>query len=207
MNVVARAREDRVRAGADNEKQVAGRAAVHTGVAFRLQANPLAVARAGLDAKLDRLAPADQAFAVAGGAEIGRVPGAVAARAGNIELHAPAHLRHLARAFAFRALRRPAAGRLSMAGGARLLTVHFEPRLATANRRPEVYCGLVFEIGARLWAARTLRLVRPAENAGKDIFEAAPRLRTRSRLLAWMHPRPALEAGKVEAAEVHRHTA
>jgi len=41
MNVVARAREDRMRAGADNEKQVAG-APPSPRVTFTLQANPLA---------------------------------------------------------------------------------------------------------------------------------------------------------------------
>jgi len=45
LNVVAHPREDRMRAGADDEEEVAGRAAVHPGVAFALQTNPLPVAR------------------------------------------------------------------------------------------------------------------------------------------------------------------
>ncbi len=56
-------------------------AAVDAGVAFALQADALPVARAGLDAELDRLGAVDDALAVAGGAVVGDAAGAIAARA------------------------------------------------------------------------------------------------------------------------------
>src|ERR1035437_4146562 len=93
MDVVARAGKNPARAGADDEVEIAGSAAVHTGVALALQANPLPVARAGLDAKLDGFAAADHALAVTGGAGIGDAALAVALGAGNVELHAPPHLK------------------------------------------------------------------------------------------------------------------
>ena len=79
---------------------------------------------------------------------------------------------------------RAAGVRLAVAGGADLLAVDLDARLAAANRRPEVDRGLVFEIGARLRAARLLRMLRARKDAGEDVFEAAPSRRARARLLA-----------------------
>ncbi len=144
-------------AGAHDEKKIAGRAAVDAGVALALQADALAVARAWLDAKLDRLGAGDSALAVAGGAVVRDVAGAVAARAGDVELHAAAHLRHLAGAVALGALRAAADVRLAVAGGAGLLAVDLDARLAAADGGPEIDGGLVLEVGAGLRAARLLR--------------------------------------------------
>ena len=111
-------------------------------------------------------------------------PGAVAARAGNVELHPAAHLRHLAGAVALRAMHRAAGVRLAVAGGARLLPVDLDARLAAANRRPEIHRRLVLKIGARLRSARTLLLLlRSRKDAGEDVFEAAPSRRARAGLL------------------------
>src|SRR5208283_3569897 len=93
--------------------------------------------------------------------------------------------------------------RLPMASGARLLAVHLDARLPAANRRPEVHRRLVLEIRPRLRTPRPLRMLRPGEDSGKNVLEAAPPRRTRPRLLRRLVPRPA-KAGEVEALEVHR---
>ena len=178
LNVVAHAREDRVRAGAHDEKQVSGRATVDAGVTLALQADALAVARARLDAKIDRLSACDRALAVAGGAGFGNAARAVAAGAVDVELHAAAHLRHLAGAMALGALHAAACGRLAVAGWAGLLAVNLDAGLAAANGGPEVDRSLVFEVGARLRPARLLPMLRAREHAGEDVFEAAPSRRS-----------------------------
>jgi len=70
-----------------------------------------------------------------------------------------------------------------MAGGADLLTVDLNACLAAADGGPEVDRGLVFKVRTGLRAARALGLLRPGEDAGKDVLEAAPRSRTRAGLL------------------------
>ena len=152
--------EDRMRAGAHDEEEVAGRAAIHAGVAFALQADALAVARAGLDAEFDGLCFGNGAFAVAGGAVVRGAAGSVAARAGDVELHAAAHLRDLAGAVALGAGHRAAGVRLAVAGGACLLAVDLEARLTAADGGPEIDGGLIFEVGAGLRAARMLLMRR-----------------------------------------------
>ena len=98
------AREELVRADLDDEVEIARRRAFGAGVALAGQADALAVARAGLDAELQRLAARDHAGAVAGGAGVLHLAAAAAARALDVELHAAAHLRHLAGAVALGAL-------------------------------------------------------------------------------------------------------
>ena len=137
------------------------------------------------------------------GQVVGDAPCAVAARAGDVELHAPAHLRHLAGAVALRALHAAAGGRLAVAGGAGLLAVDLDARLAAADGGPEVDRGLVFEVGARLRAVRLLGMLRAREDAGEDVFEAAPAGAAGFRA-AVLAGNAALEAGEVEAAEVDR---
>ena len=101
-------------------------------------------------------------------------PRAVAARAGDVELHAAAHLRHLARAVALGTLCAASDVRLAMAGGAGLLAIDLDARLAAADGGPEVDRGLILEVGAGLRASRTLlRMLRAGKNAGKNISEAA----------------------------------
>ena len=125
----------------------------------------------------------------------------VAARAGDVELHAPAHLRHLASAVALSAGLGAASVRLAVAGGAHFLAIDLYACLAAANRRPEVDRGLVFKIGARLRTARRVRVLRARKNAGENVFEAAKALRARALALAGNTARETVE---VEAAEVDR---
>src|SRR5581483_785189 len=199
LNIVAHARKHRMRAGAHNQEQVSGRSAVHARVALALQPDSLPIARSRLDAKLHSLGPAYRAFAVAGGAGIRNAPGAIAARAGNVEFHPTAHLRHLARAIALGTRDHATRDGLAVAGGADLLAMNLNLRLAAANRRPKVHRRLILKIGARLRSARLLRLMRSRKDAGKNIFEAAPCRGTGARLRAG----PARKSRKIEALEVH----
>ena len=70
VDVVAGAFEDGVRAGLDDQVEVAGGAAAGAGVAFAGEADALAVAGSGLDAELERLAAGDDSFAAAGRAGV-----------------------------------------------------------------------------------------------------------------------------------------
>jgi hypothetical protein len=88
-----------------------------------------------------------------------------------------------------------------MARRASLLPVHLQPCLPAADRRPEIHRRLVFEIGAGLRAARTLRLLLPAEDAREDVLEARP-----ASALLLLSP-AALEPRKVEPAEINRNAA
>src|SRR6185437_7925605 len=85
---------------ADDDEQIARRAAAASGVAFAGNANALAVARARLDAHFQRLRHADQALAVTVRTLVHDLSGSVTARTGHVELHASAGLRHLPGAFA-----------------------------------------------------------------------------------------------------------
>jgi hypothetical protein len=60
--------EDGVRTGADDEKKIACRASVDARIALARESNALAVACAGLDAKLDGLGTLHRTVSVAGGA-------------------------------------------------------------------------------------------------------------------------------------------
>src|ERR1700734_255994 len=159
LDIVALAREDRMRSGAHDKKQVARRTAVDAGIALALQANALAVARAGLDAELDGLSARERSLAVAGRAGIRHAPRAITPRAGDVEFHAAAHLGYLAGALALRALNLRPDVALAVAGGAHVLAVDLDARLSAANRGPEVDCGLIFKIASGLWTVLLLRLL------------------------------------------------
>src|SRR5579859_812432 len=207
MNVVAYPRKNWVTAGADDHVKVALRTAIGACVALALQANALSIACARLDAELDRFGPVDQALPVTGRACVGDASRPTAARAGNIELHAPAHLRNLAGTAALRAGHGSAGRGLSVAGWANLLAANLDARIAAANGRPEVDGSLIFEVGAWLRAARTPMRLAAREDAGEDVSEAAPGRRTCALTACsgtWACT--GLEAGKVEPAEVDRRT-
>ena len=91
--------------------------------------------------------------------------------------------------------------RLAVAGGAHLLAIDLDARLAAANRGPEVDRGLVFKIGAGLRTARRLGMLRARENAGEDVFEAAkaPAGLALAAMLTWVAARETVE---VEAAKI-----
>src|SRR5438046_8023065 len=96
MDVVSHPGKYRMGADADDQVKIARRAAVRSRVAFALQTDALAVAGPGLDAELHRFGAFHHTLAVARRAVVGDAAGPVAARAGDVELHPPAHLRHVA---------------------------------------------------------------------------------------------------------------
>src|SRR4051794_28600100 len=97
-----------MRANLNNEVKVTRGAPIRARIAAPCQPDTLAIARAGLDAKLERLASRDDALATAGRTCILHLACAVAARALDVELHPPARLRHLAGAVTLRTLHRRA---------------------------------------------------------------------------------------------------
>src|SRR6185437_15143483 len=177
LNVIADSRENRMRAGANDQEQVTGRPAIEADISLPRQPNALAIASAGLDAEFDGFGSRDHAFSVAGRARIRKVARAIAARAGDVELHAAAHLRNLAGAVALRACGRAAGVRLAVAGGTDFLAIDLQAHLSAADGGPEIHGDLVFEVGARLRSVRTLRLASARKYPGKNIFETTPATR------------------------------
>ena len=197
-------RKHRVRPHLDDQIQIARRAAVRARVALARQPDPLPIARSRLDAELQRLAPRHHALAVARRAAILQLARSAASRTLDVELHPSAHLRHLARAVALRALAASAGGRLALARRARLLPLDLQPRHAAAHRRPEVHAHLVLQVGPRPRPAR--RLAPAAEDPAEDVLEASakPAARLLLRSAAPM-PAAALEVREIEPSKVERH--
>src|SRR5262249_9352036 len=137
-------------ADANNNEQVARAARVGACVAFAGNANALAVARARLHPHLQRLGALHQAFPVAYRAGVLRLAGAMATRAGDVELHAAAGLGDMAAAVALRTRRRGAHGTGTVAVRAGVKTRDVEAHDCAPDRVPKAHIDLVFEIGSPL---------------------------------------------------------
>ena len=123
----------------------------------------------------------------------------MAARTGNVKLHAPAGLGDLTFAAALRAGARRFDKSLTVAVGTGIAPGNIQAHHPAADGSPERYVDLILEIGPRF---RTFlcRSAAAAENTGKNIAKAARAGVTGFPALA---PLAALEhVGKIEAAEV-----
>ena len=110
-------------------------------------------------------------LAIARRALVLNLPRPTALWALDIELHPTAHLRHLSRPMALRALYTSARSRLPLARRTSLLTRNLQPRHPAAHRRPEVHTHLVLQVSPRPRPAR--RLLPAIEHPAKDILEAS----------------------------------
>src|SRR5262245_29633293 len=90
-------------ADADDDVEVSRRSAVGSGIPFAGDADALPVTRAWLHPHLQRFGALHHPVTVASRADALGLARATAMRARHVELHAPAGLRHLAFALAFRA--------------------------------------------------------------------------------------------------------
>ena len=139
---------------------------------------------------------------MAGGAGIAQPSLAVAARAGEVELHGAGHLVDVAGAIAFRAHRGSAARPRPVPWQVSQISwrVDIERDLGAADGLPEIDVHSVFEVGAFFGAAGSAAFAPlPAEELGEDIAErasAASRLRTGPAAVVHV-------IGKIEAAEIH----
>src|SRR5579884_982576 len=164
MNVIAIAMKDRMLLDADDDKEIARRAAAASGVAFSGDADALAVARARLDPHFQRLGDADHALPMAVGTLIHDLSGSVTTRAGHVEFHPPAGLGDLAGAFAIRTRLARTDRRRAFAHWAYVLPRDVQTHHSPANRLPESNRDLVFKVGSRfgtLW-------LRPCASARED---------------------------------------
>ena len=134
---------------AHDDVEIAGRCAHGSGVAATGQTNALAIARAGLDANLQRLAALDAALAVAGRADGAVLAAAAAARTRHVELHAAALLRDLALAVALRTFARLLDVTLAVTVAANFQARNVELQLGAVDGLPEADVHLVFEVGTR----------------------------------------------------------
>src|SRR5579883_614096 len=182
----------------DNVKIAGGRSHC-AGIATARQANALAIARARLDAHLQRLAALDAAFAVACMAH-GTVPAAApAARTGHVELHAATFLRDDTFAVALRTFARLLDVALAVAGTADLKARYIELQLGALDRLPETYVHLIFQVRAGLGTLHGFNAAAAIEEAGENVTKPAA-ARAPSGL-----PRTLGEIAEVESAEIERH--
>src|ERR1019366_7547651 len=213
-NVVAFPHKQRMGFHVGGDVEVAGWRADGAGVALAGHAQTRAVARSGGDAHIHRFRVRQAAVAAAGGARILQPAFAVAAGAGEIELHVAGHLRYIAGTVALRA--GDGAGFVAArahAGRALLVAGDFDARPGPANDLPEADVEAVFEIGAllRLDVVLGLTSFAAAEELAEDVFErsAAASARACSATTAaaaaprGFFLRVTEHFGKVEAAEIH----
>src|SRR6266851_6424119 len=197
INIIAVPREHRMRPRLDNQEQVPRGPAIRAGIALARQPDPLSIPSPRLDPKLQLLLLRHHSRAITRRARVLYLARAAAPRALDIELHPPAHLRHLARAMALRTLHTPARRRLPLARRAHLLPLNLQPRHATPHRRPEVHVHLVLQIGPRL---RPTRPMPAGEHPAEDIPEASAKSSTRLLL-----PSPAArKIREIKSAKVER---
>ena len=127
----------------------------------------------GLDANLKRFGLFEGAFAVAGGAGSYVLAGAVAARTGDVELHASAGLSDLTGTAALRASARQFGVSLAVAGCADVAPSNVQPHDAAANRRPEGNVDLILEIRPRLRLITNRTAAPSAEHARENVFKTS----------------------------------
>src|SRR5271167_4985072 len=173
INVVAVALEDGMLARAHDDVEIACGCAHRAGIAAARKTNALTVARASLDADLERLGALHAALAVTHVAHRAVLAAAAAARARHVELHAAALLRNLSFPFAFRADAWTFDVAVPMTGPADLEVRDIELHHRASDRIPEADIYLVFEVAARLGTLLHRLAASTAEDAGKDVAEAA----------------------------------
>ena len=160
--------------GSNDDVEIAGRAAVGTGVAFAGETDALTVAGSGLDANFERLGLRHRAFAVAGGAGRQILAGTMAAGTLDVELHPSAGLRDLSGAVAFGTLSGSLEKALTVAIRADIVARDVQAHHAAADRRPERNVDLIFQIGSGLRALFGCSgTVASPEDPEEDVAEAA----------------------------------
>ena len=205
MHIVTHAMKQLVRPYLDDQVKIARWRTFCARVALARQANPLPIARPRLDAKFQRLTPRHDARAIACLATVLHLACTAAARALDVELHPPAHLRHLPGPVAFRAFDAAAYHRAPFAGRALLLPLDFKLRHTAADRCPEIHLHLVLEICPRLWPARlSPATAAAAEHAAKNVLEASAETPTLLRRRVAPGISPTRKARKVKAFEIER---
>src|SRR6202041_2932801 len=99
----------------DDQIQIPRRRTLGSGIALTRQPNPLPIPRPRLDVELQRLPPRHHTRTFARRASILHLAASPAPRALDVELHPPAHLRHLSAPMALRTLHAPAQHGLPLA--------------------------------------------------------------------------------------------
>src|SRR5437879_9790745 len=182
--------------GTDNDVEVSGWAPVQPGIAFTRNSNALSIAGAGLDSHFKRLGALDCPFAMADRAGGNVLSGPVTARASHVELHASTGLLDCPLAFALRTYARRLDVAIPVTIAADIAAGEVQAHDASADRRPERYVHLVFEICPRLMAFLSDGAAASAENSGEDVAETS-RACTRS-------PAPTSfeQIGEIEPSEI-----
>src|SRR6202012_3124222 len=104
VDIVRRACEHRMRSDTHDEIQITCGATADSSVALARETYSLSITRACLDAELQRLTPREDTFTMTRRAGLLRLAGPAADRALDVELHAAAHLLHLATTVTLRTL-------------------------------------------------------------------------------------------------------
>ena len=204
MDVITFTMEYRIIAGADDDIEIASGPTVYSGISFSRQSDALSVARASLDADFQRLSSVNYALSAAHSADRACFTGTTAPRAGDVELHSPAGLLNRTLATALRARSRRFQVSMSVAVRTRILPRDVQAHHGSANRLPESYVYLIFEIGSRLRAfwfhASAGATSTSGEHPGEDVSEAATMA-----LLLLLGFRAAKQIREIESAEIVGH--
>src|SRR5438552_14724505 len=159
--------------GTDNDVEVSGWAPVQPGIAFAGDANALSIAGACLDSHFKGLGALDCPFAMADRAGGNVLSGPVTARASHVELHPSTRLLDRPLAFALRTYARRLDVAIPVTIAADIAAGEVQAHDASADRRPERYVHLVFEICPRLRAFLRGGAAASAENSGEDVAETS----------------------------------
>src|SRR6185312_5686964 len=174
VQVGAVALEHRVGLEADDDVEVAGRAAVDTGFAFAREADAIVLVDTGGNLDGERLVLAHAPRALAGRAGIGdHLAAAVALRAGLLQREEALRHAYLAAAVAGRALlrRRARLGAAAVAGRALLERGDADLRFGAARRVLERELEVVAQVGAAIHAVATAPAALLAEDLAEDVAE------------------------------------
>src|SRR6266404_4997201 len=198
VDVVTLAAKHRMLADLHDDVEIARRPAIQSRIAFACDAYALAVARARLNADLERFGAHDHALTVACRTDALRLAGAVAAWALHVELHASAGLRDLSTAVALGTRSHSADRSFAAAIATGVLTRDVDAHYRAANRVPEPDIDLVLKIRPRFrMCADSSPGTASAKHAGENIAEAAAT--TAGALSA---SSAAAEIGKIKSAEI-----
>src|SRR5262249_27874575 len=173
IDVVAIAAENRMLASANNDIQIARRAAVSSGVSLACKTDALPVTSSGFDPHLQWLSAGNYARSLAYRTAFLYFPCSSALWTGHVEFHPARTLSYLPAAITSRTGLRLADHSRATAVGTGFLTRYVQPHDRTANGVPETNVDLIFKITARLRLHFHGCATTATKHAGENISEAA----------------------------------
>src|ERR1035437_3789014 len=207
FNIVAFAKEERVRFHFGSDVEIARGGAHGAGIALAGDAEAGTVARAWRNADPHEFGVGDAPLPAATGTSVAQLAGTAASRAGEVELHGAGHLADMSRTFALLAGGFAGAGGTGAAAGiADVVARNIDARLGALDGLPEVDIHDVLEVAA-LFGFGVGGFAASSEELRKDVAEAAGARPFRTAPAGRCPARSGRHIGEVEAAEIEVGTA